>query len=383
MRVEISPELLRWAREREGIDIATLCRRFPKYAEWERGETLPTLKQLERFATFVHAPVGTLFLPKPPAEPFPIPDFRTGRGTGVKQPSPNLRDMIYLCKERQEWYREYSIMEGDEPLPFVGASNIGDDIEGSAGSIRAALGLDMEERYHLTSWRDALRQFIKRADSLGVLVMVSGVVGTSSSRKLDPDEFRGFALSDEFAPLIFINGRDTKAAQMFTLAHELAHLWLGESALSNCAANSAPHLQVEKWCNKVAAELLVPLVSLREEFRSDEDLTVEMKRLAKKFKVSTLVILRRIADACDLTQDEFRQAYDNELRHLRSFARSTGGDFYSTQIARVGHRFAEAVVTKTLEGHTLYRDACDLLGFSKTNVVHKLAERLATDRWRT
>lgn len=383
MRVDISPELLRWAREREGIDIATLCRRFPKYAEWERGETLPTLKQLERFATFVHAPVGTLFLPKPPAEPFPIPDFRTVQGTGVKQPSPNLRDMIYLCKERQEWYREYSIMEGDEPLPFVGASNIGDDIEGSAGSIRAALGLDMEERYHLNSWRDALRQFIKRADSLGVLVMVSGVVGNSSSRRLDPDEFRGFALSDEFAPLIFINGRDTKAAQMFTLAHELAHLWLGESALSNCAANSAPHQRVEKWCNKVAAELLVPLVSLREEFRPDEDLTVEMKRLAKKFKVSTLVILRRIADASDLTRDEFRQAFDNELRHLRSFARSRGGDFYSTQIARVGHRFAEAVVTKTLEGHTLYRDACDLLDFSKTNVVHKLAERLAADRWHT
>ena len=380
MRVDVKPELLRWAHEREGIDIATLCRRFPKYAEWESGETLPTLKQLERFATFVHAPVGTLFLPKPPAEPFPIPDFRTVRGTGVKQPSPNLRDMIYLCKERQEWYREYSIMEGDEPLPFVGASNIGDDIEGSAGSIRTALGLDMEERYHLTSWRDALRQFIKRADSLGVLVMVSGVVGNSSSRKLDSDEFRGFALSDEFAPLIFINGRDTKAAQMFTLAHELAHLWLGESALSNCAANSTPHQQVEKWCNKVAAELLVPLVSLREEFRSDADLTVEMKRLAKKFKVSTLVILRRIADAGDLTRDEFRRAYDNELRHLRSFARSGGGDFYSTQIARVGHRFAEAVVTKTLEGHTLYRDACDLLGFSKTNVVHKLAERLATDR---
>lgn len=383
MRVAIRPALLRWARKREGIDIATLCRRFPKYGEWESGQTLPTLKQLERFATFVHTPVGTLFLPKPPAEPFPIPDFRTVRGAGVKKPSPNLRDMIYLCKKRQEWYREYSIMERDKPLPFIGVANLGDGVEGTAGSIRTALGLDMEARYHLREWRDALRQFIKKADGLGILVMVSGVVGNDSTRKLDPDEFRGFALSDELAPLVFINGRDTKAAQMFTLAHELAHLWLGESALSDCAANSVPQQQVEKWCNKVAAELLVPLVTLREEFTADERLEVEVKRLAQKFKVSTLVILRRIADAGGLTQDEFRKAYNIELRRLKSFKHPGGGDFYATQIARVGHRFAEAVVGMTLEGHTLYRDACRLLGFSKTDVVHKLAERLAADRWHT
>lgn len=383
MRVDIRPQLLRWAREREGIDVATLSRRFPKYGEWESGKTLPTLKQLERFATFVHAPVGTLFLPKPPAEPFPIPDFRTVRGKGVTKPSSNLRDMIYLCKERQEWYREYSIRERDEPLPFIGAANLGDSIEGTAGAIRTELGLDMEERYHLREWRDAHRQFIKKADGLGILVMVSGVVGNNSTRKLDPDEFRGFALSDELAPLIFINGRDTKAAQMFTLGHELAHLWLGESALSDCAANSIPQQHVEKWCNKVAAELLVPLVTLRQEFTSGVKLTVEMKRLAQKFKVSTLVILRRIADAEILTQDEFRQAYKSELRRLKSFTHSGGGNFYSTQIARVGHRFTEAVVGMTLEGHTLYRDACHLLGFSKTNVVHKLAERLAEDRWHT
>lgn len=383
MRVSIKPELLQWAREREGLDTETLCKRFPKYGEWESGESRPTLKQLERFATFVHAPVGTLFLPRPPAEPFPIPDFRTVRDKGVNKTSPNLRDMIYLCKKRQEWYRDYSIMEGYDPLPFVGSANLGDGIEGTAGSIRTALGLNMEERYHLREWRDALRQFVKKADGLGILVMVSGVVGNNSTRKLDPDEFRGFALSDELAPLIFINGRDTKAAQMFTLAHELAHLWLGESALSNCAANSVPQQRVEKWCNKVAAELLVPLVTLREEFAPSEKLTVEMKRLARKFKVSTLVILRRIADAGDLTQDELRQAYNSELRRLKSIRHSGGGDFYSTQIARVGHRFAEAVVGNTLEGHTLYRDACKLLGFSKTNVVHELAERLARDRWHT
>ncbi len=368
MRVEVKPELVRWARERSGFDPGALARRFPGLGAWERGEERPTLKQLESFAKATHTPVGYLFLQEPPIERVPIPDFRTVANARIARPSPDLLDTIYLCQQRQEWYRDFARSMGEEALPFVGSVRLGSGIEATAASMRHVLGFDVEERRRMPTWTDALRCFIGQADVLGVLVMVSGVVGNNNRRNLDPEEFRGFALADDLAPLVFINGADTKAAQMFTLAHELAHIWLGRSALSDSGPASAPSHDVEIWCNQVAAELLVPLAILRAEHRRDAELRVEVDRLARRFKVSTLVILRRIHDAGGLTQEQLWQAYQEELERLWSIPRGSGGDFYLTQAARVSKRFARALVVSTLEGQTLHRDAFRLLGFSKLSL---------------
>ena len=376
MRVDVKPEILRWARERAGLELDDLVRRFPKYIAWENGETRPTLNQLERFAKIVHAPVGALFLSKPLDEPFPIPDFRTVGSEGVAKPSPDLLETIYLCQRRQDWYRDYALSEEEDPLPFIGSVNLGSDIEETATGIRVTLGFDLKERRALQTWTEALLRFIEAVDSLGVLVMVNGVVGNNTHRKLNPDEFRGFALVDDLAPLVFINGADTKAAQMFTLAHELAHLWLGRSALSDSRLDSLPIHTVESWCNQLAAEFLVPLAAVRKEYSKRESLASEMQRLARHFKVSTLVVLRRIRDTGQLSADQFRRAYGIELARLQTAGRSSGGNFYATQTVRVGRRFAQAVVASTLEGRTLYRDAFRMLGFSRPSVFQEFAERL-------
>jgi Zn-dependent peptidase ImmA (M78 family) len=376
MRVEVKPTMLRWARERAGLDPDALAHRFPKLADWEREEVRPTLKQLEDFAKATHAPIGYLFLPEPPVERVPIPDFRTVENHRIGRPSPDLLETIYLCQQRQEWYRDFTRSLREEPLPFVGAATLESNVETVAAEIRHAIGFDIEERRRCPTWTEALRRFIEQADRLGVLLMVNGVVGSNNHRKLDPNEFRGFAISDELAPLVFINGADTKSAQMFTLAHELAHIWLGQSALSDIEPVSAPTHRVEDWCNKVAAELLVPLAVFREQYRRDEDLRGALDRLARHFKVSTLVILRRIHDAGGLARDELWRAYREELARLREIQRAGGGDFYLTLGARVGKRFARALVTSTLEGQTLHRDAFRLLGFSKLSTFRELAHSL-------
>jgi Zn-dependent peptidase ImmA (M78 family) len=183
-------------------------------------------------------------------------------------------------------------------------------------------------------------------------------------------------MADDLAPLVFINGADTKSAQMFTLAHELAHIWLGQSAVSDAQAVRVPEQKVERWCNQVAAELLVPLDRMQQEYNKAAHLLEEVSRLARRFKVSTLVILRRIHDAGGLTEEQFWKAYAAEVKRLRAIPRGTGGNFYLTQAARVSKRFATALVISTREGQTLYHDAFRMLGFSKQSTFLELGRSL-------
>lgn len=380
VHVDVAPALLRWAVERAGWDEETTARRAPQFTKWVRGETRPTLKQLETFAKNTHAPFGFLFLPEPPDEPLPIPDMRTIGNVGVLRPSVDLLDTIYLCQRRQDWYRDYASDNGAEPLDFVGSATLDTPPARVAGDIAERLDFGVEERQKLSGNEKVRRGLIDRIENIGVLVMVNGVVGADTHRKLDPAEFRGFALSDPLAPLIFVNGADAKAAQLFTLVHELAHIWLGRSALSEAAMDSREGRTEEQWCNSVAAEVLLPLNDLRSDY--GRQMTVEeLERLAKRYKVSTLVVLKRIFDAGFLTWDEYTERYRGEYERVMSLVKdkngdSGGGNYYKTQPLRLSRQFAKAVISSTLEGSTTYREAYQLLGTKKHATFEGLAEEL-------
>ena len=380
-RVHIAAHMLDWARERSGRPDSFFTRKFPKYDAWHRGEVFPTLKQMENFAKATYTPIGYFFLSPPPEDKMPIPDFRAMGGELPRKPSPNLLDMIYICLQRQGWYQDYAQRMDESPRTFVGSASISDSVESVAKNIRDALNFDLNARLNCLTWTDALGFFVEQTDDLGILVLRSGVVGNNTHRPLNPQEFRGFALADSFAPLIFINSRDTKAAQMFTLAHELAHIWINQSALSDAGIRTFPDQKVEAWCNQVAAELLVPMHILNAEFSPEKDMMTEVQRLARFFKVSTLVILRRIFDSGKITKIAFHEAYDRELERLLSKIQTGrgGGDFYLTQAARVGKRFAHALVVSTLEGHTLYRDAMQMLGVKRVEAFNEIGRNVGVN----
>lgn len=380
VRVDVAGDVLQWAVERAGWDEETVARRAPRLDEWIVGTQKPTLKQIEKFASDTHTPFGALFLPEPPVEEVPIPDMRTLGNQAVPRPSADLLETIYLCQNRQEWYRDFAQDSGMLPLDFVGSATPATPPELVASRIRELLDLELTGRGAFANWQDALRRLIDRVEGIGVLVMVSGIVGGNTHRALNPEEFRGFALSDPLAPLVFVNGADTKAAQIFTLIHELAHIFLGESALSD-AAMSTPHAEaVELWCNEVAAEVLVPLAALRTDYGGDptED---ELERLASRYRVSTLVVLSRIHEAGLLGWEDYRGRYEQERERIMSIlaerrGEAGGGNYYYTQPLRLSRRFAHSVISSTLEGSTPYRDAYRLLGTKKHSTFENLAAEL-------
>lgn len=376
--VPASIPVIQWAAHRAGLGDAVLAKHYPKWPLWLSGEAQPTLRQLEDFANRTHTAIGYFFLPQPPNLPLPIPDFRTLRDKSVDEPSSNLLDTLYLCQQRQDWFRDHARLHGIPAAHFVGSATIREAPEAVAQQIRETLALSTETRQRLSTWADALRQLIAQAEAAGVMVMVSSVVGSNSHRKLDVEEFRGFALADDLAPLVFLNGSDSKSAQMFTLAHELAHLWLGESGVSDTETGRIPEQGIERWCNQVAAELLMPMQALRAAFLPEAPVPQEIQRLARLFKVSTLVALRRLFDAGFISQAMLWQHYREEQERLRSLERreTSGGDFYNSLGARTSKRFARAIVSSTLEGFTSFPDAFRMLGMRKSSTFYEAAHEL-------
>ena len=361
--VRVHPEMLRWACDRSGRDVADVAKRVPQLWAWVRRERRPTLKQLERLANVTHTPLGYLFLSEPPDESLPVPDYRTMWGTASAKPSPDLLDTLYTMQRRQAWLSESLVEHEATPLAFVESACLADDPVAVGREMRRALSLDEGRAAGVRSWKNAVGELRRAIEHLGVMAVINGVVGNNTHRRLKAEEFRGFALTDPFAPLIFVNGADAKSAQMFTLAHELAHIWLGKEGVSGFDKLLPGGTEVEDWCNRAAAELLAPAeeVSLRwEEVRR---LSNPFDSLARAFKVSPIVAARRALDLTLIDSGTFSEFYERYMkRELSSGTKSTGGDFFKNQNSRVGKLFATQVLRAALEGRIGFKESYDLIG---------------------
>jgi len=378
--VAVHRPVLEWARRRSGRDHSAMRAKFRHWDRWIAGNAHPTFNQAQQFADYTHVPFGMLLLPTPPVEDLPIPDFRVGHAAS-DEPSQDLLETIYLSQRRQGWYEDYlADLSGGGPLDFVGSA-LGKSVDEAATMITAALDYGMKPRANLRTIDGARKYLIHWFEEVGGLVVATSMVGNNSHRMLNLDEFRGFTLHSATAPLVFINGHDTKRGQVFSLLHEFAHVWRGDSGVSAGGEPlSAERGEIESWCDHVAAQIAVPANDLRMRYAPSGDLTDELERLADFYKCSTLVVLIRLRDTGLQPLEGFDKLYAEELGRLLAFINerpeSTGGTFYNNQPFRIGETLSRALIQDTYGGRTPMTEALSLMSFKSAPVFDKYAESL-------
>lgn len=377
VRVPVSPTVLNWIAELSGQDRAELTEKFPRWESWLAGRTEPTLRQAQDLSRMSGVPFGYLLLSEPPVLDLPVPDFREGFVPDLQEPSPDLLSVVHQSIRRQDWYREYAEELGLPEVEWVGAGEDATPSE-AAAQMRSALNYEVDDREG--SWTAARKQLLRAFEAGGGLTVATSMVENNTHRLLDPDEFRGFTLVDPLAPLVFINTNQTLNGQLFTIAHEFAHIWLGRGGVSLEDPQREPQGQVERWCNAVASEFLVPNRELRQAHGAREglELTGLLDELAVVFRCGTLVILQALRRAGLRRFDDFAADYAQEESRLRELApqRSGGGDFHASQPFRIGERFSRAVISDALSGRTSMTEALRLTSLKSLSSLDTYAERL-------
>lgn len=356
--INVNNNMLTWAVSRAGYELDDFIQKVPNLGKWLNGEKNPTVKQLESFSKKVYLPFGYLFLEEPPQENLPIPFFRSN-GAQVEGVSINVYDSILLIQQRQNWLHDYLKDNEFDELEFIGKYRNTNEVFPIVNDIRKTLGLTENWANNFGTWEESLNHLVETIEDKGIITVFNGVVENNTSRKIPVDECRGFVLVDDFAPFMFVNNGDSKAAQMFTIVHELAHIWTGHSAGFDFRKLQPADDPIEILCDQVAAEFLVPTSSF--EFFWNNNST-NFRSASRHFKVSEIVIARRALDTGKISKAQFFEFYDDYINreYVKKESQGSGGNFYATARKRVSVTFASHINNAVKTGQLLYRDAYKL-----------------------
>lgn len=326
--IPINPEILRWARIEAGFSLSDAVhfadigsprqkKGEPKLLPearldgWESGKDAPSLNQLEQLAKAYRRPVITFFLQEPPEKIGTGADYRTVGDRDSRKDRPEFSALRRRLAMLHQELCTLAKSDGSQKLPFIGSLSEDTPVTEFVDNMRSVLKVSMEQQFTVRDENALLKCLRVAAQNAGIYVLFAGDLGSHHSR-IAPEDFRGIALADELAPMVVVNPNDAKAAQVFTLVHELVHLWLGSSGVSNTDVfgNGAINSNKEKFCNSIAAEFLVPESVLREEWDiSDGTLQSTVDALAKVFKVSGAVIGRRLLDLKIINSSDYGDLY--------------------------------------------------------------------------
>lgn len=373
VRIPYNPKVLAQAAE---VADESIREKFPALNQWISQERYPTVLQLADFAKKVNIPFGHFFLEHLPEKENTVPLFRTGSGKPIYKYSIDLQETITILEMRQDWLNSYLKNERRATLPFVGSVTIESEVKEIAGKIRQEIDLPPNWAAGMPDKDRVLSGLIGKIEAIGIYVVINGTVNNNTHRVLDRNEFQGFALSDKYAPFIFLNGQDYKAAQIFTLMHELAHIWLGVTAISDFEKLQPAADKTEQLCNAVAAELLVPATELEAAYKKFANTENAIYKLAGIFKVSRIVIARRLLDMGAYTKRAYFSFYNSEkLRWDANKKAGKGGNFYLNQAYKVGSSFFKIIDNAARSGKLLYSDAYRLTSLYG-NTYHTFSQKM-------
>jgi Zn-dependent peptidase ImmA (M78 family) len=277
-----------------------------KLKDWEEGTQQPTVRQAETLAKAYRRPFALFFLPEIPRDFQPLQDFRT------KNASPLGTASVFIIREMQQkqaWLHDVYEESGEKPLPFVGSFTLSSSPQQVAKSILSQL--EINPSFYSTD--SPIREWISKAEQRGIFISRTSFIHTRM--KIDSEELQGFTIADFYAPFVFINSGDWDAPQLFTLVHELAHIWIAQSGISNATDSllrgKDKFHPVELFCNEVAANALMPAELMRALPKNTFQSGSTVFKTAKTIGISSFAFLVRALELNLISLDNYR-----ELKHV-------------------------------------------------------------------
>ncbi|KNC11847.1 hypothetical protein AC790_13370 [Pantoea sp. RIT-PI-b] len=380
-----NPEIIKWARESSGLSLDEAAKKLNLksskesgasiLSDYESGEKEPTSKKVGEIAKLYHRPLLTFYLTKPPVIQKKGEDYRTVPDSIPLEANGNVDAIVRDIFVRQSIVREALIDSDDaEVKDFVGFLNNLPEIADAVSYINTRFNISSEEFRRQGTAHDAMGYLRKQVENEGVFILLIGNLGSHHS-SVSTNYFRGFAIADKIAPFIVINDNDSKAAWSFTLLHELAHILIGETGISN---TSVAH-KIEKYCNDIASNILLPADDLNTVKIDDpsnfEELSTVLQERASFYNVSPSLIAYRLLRDGRISIKEWEEISSHfkemwmQSKVKKQDEKKSAGTFYVTKRHKTGGALLRVVKNSILEGVITETKAGKVLGVSPGNVA--------------
>ena len=384
----ITPNVLKWARESARMTEETAAAKVSvtvdRLKEWEAGESQPTIRQAQTLAKAYKRPFALFFLPEIPRDFQPLQDFRK---PGSKTLTTSSIFIIREIQQKEAWISDVYSENQEEKLAFVGRYSIKDNPQAVANDILETLKINPGS--YKTD--NPIKEWIDAAETNGIFVSRTSFI--HSRLKLDSEELQGFAIADPYAPFVFVNSEDWNAPQLFTLVHELAHIWIAETGISNEVEPEIRHKgkfhPVELFCNEVAANTLMPIVivsrfdtvsfqNLKDVYKVSRQLGVSSFALlvrALKLNIISAPHYQKLKKHADIDYAEFLKREAEKKAKQKEKDQPGGPNYFLLQLNRNSRLFTQTVLDAFRGGIIEPTLASNLLNV-QTNKFQKLESQL-------